>query len=111
MFQKIGLVNPYETRDTGRFEVTKRDADKQFFKVSSRNSAQTAPYFHDGSIATLDEAVRLMAWHQLGKKLEPADVASIAAFLGSLTGRPDPAYIAAPTPLPNGPRTPKPNEG
>jgi cytochrome c peroxidase len=112
MFQKLGAVNPYETADTGRQEVTKKESDKYLFKVPSlRNSAETGPWFHDGSVPTLDEAIRLMAWHQLGKKLEPADVASIAAFLGSLTGKPDAAYIAKPTPLPSGPTTPKPDQG
>jgi hypothetical protein len=50
-----------------------------------------------------------MAWHQLGKKLKPADVASIAAFLNALTGEPDATYIAAPKPLSSGPKTPKPD--
>ena len=110
MFQKLGLVNPYETADAGRQEVTGKESDNHFFKVPSlRNSEKTGPWFHDGSISSLDEAIRLMAWHQLGKKLDPADVASIAAFLGSLTGTPDAAYIAKPTPLPSGPTTPKPD--
>ena len=109
-FQKLGAVNPYETADLGREEVTKKESDRHLFKVPSlRNSAETGPWFHDGSVPTLDEAIRLMAWHQLGKKLEPADVASIAAFLKSLTGKPDAAYIAKPVPLPNGPTTPKPD--
>jgi cytochrome c peroxidase len=112
MFQRLGLVNPFETKDLGRYEVTKKESDKYFFKVPSlRNSAKTGPWFHDGSIQSLDEAIRLMAWHQLGKKLEPADVASIAAFLNSLTGKPDASYIAAPKPLPSGPKTPKPDAG
>lgn len=110
MFQKLGLVNPYETKDLGRFEATRKESDKQFFKVPSlRNSAKTGPWFHDGSIQSLDEAIRLMAWHQLGKKLAPADIASIAAFLNALTGEPDATYIAEPKPLPSGPKTPKPD--
>jgi cytochrome c peroxidase len=109
MFQKLGVVHPYETKDAGRFEATKNEADRGFFKVPSlRNVAKTGPYFHDGGVASLDEAIRRMGWHQLGKELTPADVASIAAFLGSLTGTPDASYIAAPAPVPNGPNTPKP---
>jgi cytochrome c peroxidase len=101
LFQKLGLVNAYPTEDLGRYQVTKQDADKFFFKVPSlRNVAKTSPYFHDGSIKTLDEAIRLMAWHQLGKQLTPAEIQSIAAFLGSLTGTIDAAYIAKPEPLP-----------
>lgn len=86
MYQKLGLVKPYETKDEGRFAVTKNEADKFFFKVPSlRNVAKTAPYFHDGSIATLEEAVGEMASHQLGKDLSPEQVASIVTFLGALT--------------------------
>ena len=98
MFQKIGLVHPYPTADLGRYEVTKNEADKYFFKVPSlRNVAKTGPYFHDGSVKTLPEAVRKMAWHQLGKQLSDADVQSIVVFLGSLTGKVDEVYIAVPT--------------
>jgi len=110
IFQKLGLVNAYETKDLGRFEATRKETDKHFFKVPSlRNSAETGPWFHDGSIKTLDEAIRLMAWHQLGKKLDAADVTSIVAFLNSLTGKPDATYIAQPKPLPSGANTPKPD--
>jgi cytochrome c peroxidase len=106
LFQKLGLVNPYPTEDLGRYDVTRQDADKYFFKVPSlRNVAKTSPYFHDGSIKTLDEAIRLMAWHQLGKQLTPAEIQSIAAFLGSLTGQIDQRYIAPPEPLASARRT------
>jgi cytochrome c peroxidase len=98
MFQKLGLVHPYETKDLGRYEVTRNEADRFFFKVPSlRNVGKTGPWFHDGSIATLDEAVRKMAWHQLGKELSDEEVRSIEAFLASLTGRIDEAYVARPT--------------
>lgn len=97
LYQKLGLIHPYETKDLGRYEATKNEADKYFFKVPSlRNVAKTGPYFHDGSIATLPEAVRLMAWHQLGKQLSDEQVASIVTFLEALTGRIDEAYIARP---------------
>lgn len=89
MFQKMGVVNPYTNdKDIGRFEVTKADTDKYSFKVPSlRNIALTAPYFHDGQAATLADAVRQMAWLQLGKKLSEDEVASIATFLGSLSDK------------------------
>ena len=97
MYQKIGLVHPYPTNDLGRYEVTKNDADKYFFKVPSlRNVQKTGPYFHDGGVTTLDDAVRKMAWHQLGKQLPDEDAQSIVVFLGSLTGRVDEAYVAQP---------------
>jgi cytochrome c peroxidase len=87
-FQKLGLVKPYPTKDLGRFEVTKNEADKMVFKVPSlRNVAKTGPYFHDGSVKTLEEAVSIMAQHQLGKQLTPEQVKDIVTFLNSLTAK------------------------
>lgn len=86
MYQRLGLVHPYSTKDLGRGTITKDAADSMMFKVPQlRNIALTDPYFHDGSVAKLDEAIRLMAWHQLDKKLSTAQIASIATFLGALT--------------------------
>lgn len=88
MYMKVGLVNPYETADLGRHDVTKDNDDKFKFKVPTlRNIALTAPYFHDGKIATLPDAVKKMAWHQLGKELKDDEVKAIVAFLGSLTDK------------------------
>lgn len=89
MYQKMGLVNAYSNAsDLGRFEVTKKDTDKFFFKVPSlRNIALTGPYFHDGKAATLDEAVKQMAWLQLGKKLGDDEVKSIVTFLHTLSDK------------------------
>ncbi len=96
-FFKLGQVEPYATEDGGRYEVTHNDSDKHVFKPPSmRNVAKTAPYFHDGSVARLGEAVRLMAKHQNGKELDQQQVDRIVAFLGSLTGEIDLAYIAEP---------------
>lgn len=107
---KMGLVQPYETTDMGRFDVTKDEADKMVFKVPSlRNIEKTAPYLHDGKIASLDEAIGLMGRHQLGKELDPAQVASIKTFLGSLTGDLPTDYIKQPTLPESGPETPKPD--
>ena len=87
MFQKLGLAKPYETKDLGLFKVTKKESDKYFFKVPSlRNVSETHPYFHDGSIKTLNEAITLMGRHQLGKELTAGEVESISAFLHSLKG-------------------------
>jgi len=120
MYQKLGLVNPWDRdEDQGRFDVTGAEADRQFFKVPSlRNIAQTAPYFHTGSVASLNEAVRLMADHQLGIPVTNEQVISIIAFLNALTGKIDPAYIAMPelppssesTPLPDSSPTVDPNQ-
>lgn len=88
-YKKIGLVEPYETSDMGRFEVTGLESDKKVFKVPSlRNITKTGPYFHDGSVETLDEAIQLMAKHQLGRDhVGHGMVRDIKAFLGSLTGK------------------------
>ena len=87
MYQKIGLVKPYPTKDEGRSKVTGNEAEKFFFKVPSlRNIAKTGPYFHDGSIKTLEGAVKVMGEYQLGKDLSEDDVQQIVIFLNALTG-------------------------
>ncbi|MCA9510565.1 MAG: cytochrome-c peroxidase [Myxococcota bacterium] len=109
-FQKLGLVHPYETADLGREKLTGNASDRHVFKVPGlRNIAETGPYFHDGSIATLDEAIRLMAHHQLGKELDDAQVADIAAFLRALTGDVDADLVAMPELPESGPSTPAPD--
>lgn len=75
------------TDDLGRYEVTKKDVDKHMYRVPTlRNIAITAPYFHNGAVPTLDEAVRVMAKTQLNKELSEEDVKDIVEFLKSLTG-------------------------
>ncbi|WP_437525418.1 cytochrome c peroxidase [Sorangium sp. So ce726] len=88
MYQKAGLVKPWpDTKDRGRYEITRRDVDWMVFRVPSlRNVAQTGPYFHDGSVSSLEEAVRMMARHQLGKELADKEVHLITRWLDSLTG-------------------------
>ncbi len=76
------------TEDLGRYQVTKNDADKNLWRVPSwRNVELTAPYFHNGKVKTLGEAVRVMAKTQLGKTLKSSEVDDIVAFLKSLTGK------------------------
>lgn len=85
-FQRIGIVNPYDTPDHGRFELTKNENDDKVFKIPSlRNVALTAPYFHDGRIIDLPAAVERMAWHQLGMKIQPRERDEIVAFLRALS--------------------------
>lgn len=107
-YQKAGLVNPWPNQaDAGRYKLTGQEADRMQFKVPSlRNVAKTAPYFHDGSVKTLPEAVKAMANRQLGKDLSPAEVRDIVAFLGSLTGDLPRDYIQAPTLAMSTPDTP-----
>lgn len=110
MFQKLGAVKPYETKDNGRFDVTQNEADRFVFKVPSlRNVEKTGPYLHDGSVASLPEMVKIMGSHQLGRDLSDEQVAQIETFLKTLTGTPDAAYIALPTLPESGPQTPKPD--
>lgn len=74
--------------DKGRFVVTKKPEDMHVFRVAPlRNVALTAPYFHDGSVPTLDEAIMLMGRHQLGIEIAPKERKDIEAFLKSLTGK------------------------
>lgn len=88
MYQKIGIFEPYTAGgNLGRYSVTQKESDRLVFKVPSlRNIAKTAPYFHDGSVETLEVAVQLMAFYQLGKFLDNDVVMDIVAFLESLTG-------------------------
>ncbi|MEI6507535.1 MAG: cytochrome-c peroxidase [Bacteroidota bacterium] len=93
MFQKFGLVNDYrpltgsKVNDDGRKAVTKKDEDKDMFKVPSlRNITKTNPYFHDGSVNDINKAVQIMAKAQLNKDLNDEEIKSIVSFLESLTG-------------------------
>jgi cytochrome c peroxidase len=93
-FMKFPLIagSQYETqydlkKDAGRYNATGKEADKHMWRVPTlRNVAMTAPYFHNGAVESLDEAVRVMAKTQLGKDLENAQVEDIVAFLNALTG-------------------------
>ncbi len=94
MYQKFGVSEPFwnytksEKIDEGRFAVTKNPADKYVFKVPVlRNVAETPPYFHDGSVDSLEEAIRIMGKIQLLKDLSKEQVADIMAFFASLTGQ------------------------
>ena len=96
MFQRFGFFGnwfeergrPAESADLGRFNVTGRDSDRDVFKVPSlRLAVLTPPYFHDGSVETLEEAVHLMARYQLGREISSDDVALIVCFLRTLPGK------------------------
>ncbi|MCB9528325.1 MAG: cytochrome-c peroxidase [Myxococcales bacterium] len=111
MYQKAGLVKPWPNQaDQGRFEVTKAEGDKMMFKVPGlRNIARTSPYFHDGSVDDLGQAVRMMAEHQLGRALTDEQVASIVTFLNALTGEIPKDYIQKPVLPASTDATPKPD--
>src|SRR5262249_42715921 len=108
MYQKFGIVEDYwgatgsQIVDKGRADVTNNAADLYVFRVPSlRNVAMTAPYFHDGSVATLPGAVSVMARVQLGLKLSDREVNDIVSFLESLTGELPSEFATAPV-LPPG---------
>ena len=106
MYKRLGEIEPYQTTDLGRFDVTGEESDLYVFKVPSlRNVAYTGPYLHDGSIQTLEEMVVLMAKHQLGKNVRPEEVSDIVSFLYALTGELPADLIAIPALPPNGPNT------
>ena len=109
-YQRLGLVKAWpETHDAGRFDVTHNAADRNVFKVPTlRNVAKTGPYYHDGSVPTLSEAIRKMGEYQLGAKFSDADVASIETFLNALTGTIPARYIKPPKLPPSTASTPKP---
>jgi cytochrome c peroxidase len=97
-FQKVGVMYPWPNQtDQGRAELTHFPPDRMVFKVPSlKNIAETAPYFHDGSTTSLETAIQLMGHYELGVELSADEVGAIAAWMRSMTGEPDPAYVAAP---------------
>ncbi len=112
IFRKFGLNEDYwvHTRspqvDEGRFQVTGEAGDRYVFKVASlRNVAETWPYFHDGSVEALDEAVKVMVQLQIGVEMADEEVINLVAFLESLTGElPEAAAPElGPTARPSGP--------
>lgn len=102
MYQKFGVMRPPAPHapiraDLGRYHHTRRMADRHLFRVPSlRNVALTAPYFHDGSVATLAEAVDAMFKYQLGRDAPAQDKELIVRFLHTLNGEPLPPEGAAP---------------
>jgi cytochrome c peroxidase len=82
------------TNDQGRFAFTGNPDERYLWRVPPlRNVALTAPYFHNGSVTSLEEAIRVMAKVQFDKELPEKTVTDIAAFLKSLTGRPPARYL------------------
>ena len=111
MYQKLGLVKPWpDTSDPGREKVTKSESDRMLFKVPGlRNIAETKPYYHNGKVETLEDAVSRMAEYQLGKTLTDGQVASIITWMKSLTGQIPAEYIKPPVLPQSTSKTPKPD--
>ena len=108
-YQRLGAVKPWpDTSDPGREKVTKNEADRMVFKVPSlRNIEKTGPYYHNGMVEKLEDAISRMAEYQLGKSLTPEKVNSIATFLKALTGDVPAEYIKAPELPKSTAKTPK----
>lgn len=107
-FQKVGSVRPYVTDNSskGRMDVSGKLWDEMMFKVPTLlNVERTAPYFHDGAVKTLPDAVKKMADIQLDMNLSEKQVEEIVAFLESLNG--ELPKIEKPTLPPSGPETRK----
>ncbi len=103
LYRKFGLLENYweatgsPNPDKGRFDVTHEESDLYVFRVPSlRNVVMTPPYFHDGSVPMLREAVRIMAKVQLGQTPSEVQTERILAFLGSLTGTLPPDFTGVP---------------
>jgi cytochrome c peroxidase len=112
LYRKLGDLKVYPSNgDMGRYEITKKDMDRNVFKVPSlRNVDKTGPYFHDGSQPTLTAAIRTMSEYQtVNGKLNDDDVNAIATFLTCMTGELPSAYIKEPALLPGSATTPAPD--
>ncbi|QOG11422.1 cytochrome-c peroxidase [Arcobacter sp. FWKO B] len=87
LYAKFGVMKDVKSKSLGRYEVTKNELDKYYFKVPTlRNIELTSPYLHDGRITELEEVVKFMSHFQLGKTLTDSDISKIVDFLKSLTG-------------------------
>lgn len=108
-YQKLGVVEAYQTgnKAEGRSGVTGKAEDRLYFKVPTlRNIEMTYPYFHDGEVATLKDAVDTMGRVQLGKKFSADENSKIVAFLKTLTGE-QPSFMMPILP-PSTDKTPRP---
>jgi cytochrome c peroxidase len=75
LFERSGVFRPLASPEPEILRVP-----------SLRNVSTTPPYFHDGSAATLDDAIRRMASAQLNATPNDREIRAIAAFLRTLTG-------------------------
>ena len=111
LYQRLGIVKSWpDTSDPGREKVTKNEADRMLFKVPGlRNIAETKPYYHNGKVETLEDAVSRMAEYQLGKNLTGDQIRSIVTWMKTLTGEIPAGYIKPPELPKSTANTPKPS--
>ncbi len=87
-YNKFGALSHIESTNLGRYNITKDEEDKYYFKVPTlRNIELTSPYFHDGREDSLKDAVETMALVQLGRPITNEEINKIVAFLKTLTGK------------------------
>jgi cytochrome c peroxidase len=87
LYNKFGVMKEAKSLRLGRYDVTKKEEDKYYFKVPTlRNINQTAPYLHDGRYDNLEDVVKFMAKYQLGRTISEEEIKKIVSFLDSLTG-------------------------
>jgi cytochrome c peroxidase len=87
LYNKFGVMEEAKSESLGRYEVTKRESDRYYFKVPSlRNIEYTSPYLHDGRFTDLKETVKFMAHYQLGRIVTDNEIEKIVSFLKSLNG-------------------------
>jgi len=91
LYQKLGRVNTIPNilvQDLGKYQISKQDQDRNVFKVPSlRNIADTSPYFHNGAVDNLPQAVRIMASSQLGRELPEHEIEDIVALLHAFSSK------------------------
>ncbi|HSN48803.1 MAG TPA: c-type cytochrome, partial [Flavobacterium sp.] len=99
LMQKFGLYGDYtklthsKKIDKGVYDRTKKEGDEFMFKTPSlRNVEKTFPYFHDGSVASLKESIKIMGKLQVNKDLTETDINNIETFLKTLTADVDAKY-------------------
>lgn len=98
-FRELATPEDYQEGAYGLADFTKLKEDKDMFRVPVlRNVAMTAPYFHTGSVATLEEAVTIMFKTQVGVTPSPTEVKQVVSFLRAQTGKLDGKPLEALTP-------------
>ena len=106
----VTIDSPTMPMDVGRFAVTQDPADLYVFKTPSlRNITRTYPYFHDGSVWSLEDATQIMARVQLGREIAPDDMEALLAFYGTLEGEIPPHALQLPVLPASTDATPRPD--
>ena len=84
--RELTLKSGLTDGDNGRWAQTGVERDRYRFKTPTlRNVAMTWPYYHDGSVETLEQAISMMSTYQVGRKMSEDKVAKVKAFLEAQT--------------------------